>query len=622
METFVLPLTELEVLESSDDVVPHLGEVLKSSESSLRGGSAVLSLTTDGLQFLNGYIKGALRRTGTPEHAEAVSFSDFFAALKLLRVVGGEARELNMHLFPGVEEVELVRCKLSTTLRADGIQRVRLVASRLLPTEGAELLFPRAHSWVVDNCVLDDVLPFIGPPAVLGLQNSLLEAEDLLAADSGESSTQSVNSRGTALPDFRSLTALDISANRLSSLPVLRGFERLISLGLAKNHLRSFSAVAPLGHLTRVDLSNNSIASCTEFASLESCRQLQWLSLTNNLVSNTSGLPACTALQYLDLGFNAIQNWSEVAKLQTLSQLQELYLRGNSIAANATYRVIVLGFFQPRITDDVNPFRLDDTPASKAEAKRVQKEFQTSPASPTSAPSATRAAPEAAEAPPPAEGAEYATAAQASDAPGSTQLSGKRGRGKKKAGDEAEDTRGRPADASVQCELAQPPPAEEYELKKQLVLDWLRMVTAPYGSVSIENLHESLADGLALCAVVHAIDGSLVDFHNLATTEGNARDPRLATLAFEAVEKALGLPAPKQWESGLHDLEREALLVDYLMQLAIFYAQRQTAKQMQQTTRVKRLKGEMQRYRTQRQKDRRALGELQDSKNMLLGQQD
>jgi len=80
--------------------------------------------------------------------------------------------------------------------------------------------------------------------------------------------------------------------------------------------------------------------------------------------------------------------------------------------------------------------------------------------------------------------------------------------------------------------------AQRNKLAKQKLLKWCQDTTAGHNHVNIENFQGSWFDGMAFCALVHAIDPSLVDYDSLSPA--NAKEN--LRLAFDLAEKHFDIP--------------------------------------------------------------------------------
>jgi len=80
--------------------------------------------------------------------------------------------------------------------------------------------------------------------------------------------------------------------------------------------------------------------------------------------------------------------------------------------------------------------------------------------------------------------------------------------------------------------------AQRNKLAKQKLLKWCQDTTAGHKHVNIENFQGSWFDGMGFCALVHAIDPSLMDYDSL--NPANAKEN--LKLAFELAEKHFDIP--------------------------------------------------------------------------------
>jgi len=80
--------------------------------------------------------------------------------------------------------------------------------------------------------------------------------------------------------------------------------------------------------------------------------------------------------------------------------------------------------------------------------------------------------------------------------------------------------------------------AQRNKLAKQKLLKWCQDTTAGHKHINIENFQGSWFDGMAFCALVHAIDPSLLDYDSLSPA--NAKEN--LRLAFDLAEKHFDIP--------------------------------------------------------------------------------
>jgi len=80
--------------------------------------------------------------------------------------------------------------------------------------------------------------------------------------------------------------------------------------------------------------------------------------------------------------------------------------------------------------------------------------------------------------------------------------------------------------------------AQRNKLAKQKLLKWCQDTTAGHKHVNIENFQGSWYDGMAFCALVHAIDPSLMDYDSL--NPENVKEN--LTRAFELAERHFDIP--------------------------------------------------------------------------------
>jgi len=93
---------------------------------------------------------------------------------------------------------------------------------------------------------------------------------------------------------------------------------------------------------------------------------------------------------------------------------------------------------------------------------------------------------------------------------------------------------------------------------KKAVLDWCQLITKDYKGVNVENLFESFQDGLAVCAIIHKHNSSLIKYETL--TSSNPKQN--FDIAIEASKK-------ESIEVGFDfgDVKDEKLLYNFISEL-------------------------------------------------------
>ncbi|KAH0454663.1 hypothetical protein IEQ34_016587 [Dendrobium chrysotoxum] len=167
---------------------------------------------------------------------------------------------------------------------------------------------------------------------------------DFIVEESGEGSANvckevpkiSVDSRK---PDARSLQAIEVPHNRISSLTSTSSSTQMANLGLV-----TVPVLSPFVSLRVVNLSGNVIARVTP-GSLP--KGLHMLNLSKNNISTIEGLRDLSHLRVLDLSYNRITKIGH--GLSSCTSLKELYLVGNKISeVEGLHRLVKLNIIDLR----------------------------------------------------------------------------------------------------------------------------------------------------------------------------------------------------------------------------------------------------------------------------------
>ena len=130
------------------------------------------------------------------------------------------------------------------------------------------------------------------------------------------------------LANLPHLASLDLSHNRLTTLPVLRAANNVRRLEVNFNRLPDLSwlATQDFAALQILSLAHNEI---TGIDSVPSLAELRELDLRGNQVSDIRFLASLPGLEMLDLGSNAI---TDLTGIDTVGGLRRLFLDRNAIA--------------------------------------------------------------------------------------------------------------------------------------------------------------------------------------------------------------------------------------------------------------------------------------------------
>lgn len=135
-------------------------------------------------------------------------------------------------------------------------------------------------------------------------------------------------------PLVNSLHFLDLSRNRFAKVP---------------------TALASLTHLRSLDLSHNALETLHSLAQ-RPLPCIATLNLRGNKLKQLAGIEKCPSLERIDLRDNAMKDPTEIARLQGMPGMKELFVAGNPFCRLHTdYRVTIFNVFRgnPEIREDV-----------------------------------------------------------------------------------------------------------------------------------------------------------------------------------------------------------------------------------------------------------------------------
>ena len=121
------------------------------------------------------------------------------------------------------------------------------------------------------------------------------------------------------------LTELDISGNRVTSLEPLAACTGMLTLRVNSNGLSAIGVLQNMPELQIFQASNNSIS---DVSPLNSCTQLVRLNLKNNQITTADFLSLMPLLTHVDISHNSI---SALPQLPENAALQKLYASYNQL---------------------------------------------------------------------------------------------------------------------------------------------------------------------------------------------------------------------------------------------------------------------------------------------------
>lgn len=145
------------------------------------------------------------------------------------------------------------------------------------------------------------------------------------------------------LAGLAGLQALIASDNRIAACDGVPGLTGLNTLVLSRNRLETLSAgVARLQNLQKLNLAENAFRAVPEcVGSLALLTELRMHA--NKIMRIPPFLANLRALRLLDLGKNCIADIADLQVLRGLTQLRQLNLAGNPVAAHPDYVTTVIG---------------------------------------------------------------------------------------------------------------------------------------------------------------------------------------------------------------------------------------------------------------------------------------
>ena len=153
---------------------------------------------------------------------------------------------------------------------------------------------------------------------------------------------------------------------------------------------------------------------------------------------------------------------------------------------------------------------------------------------------------------------------------------------------------------------------------KDDLLNWAQKTTADYDNVDVKDFTNSFKDGLALAALVHAIDPSAIDYDSL--TSANAQDNVNAALA--AAERKFGIPKSLDAAAVANGSASESDVVAYTGELFKRYVKEAGKFGKFGTSAENSLDRATQGHVTDDSERQRLLDELERRKNQLLAEID
>lgn len=165
------------------------------------------------------------------------------------------------------------------------------------------------------------------------------------AADLSLKTVTSINVTGlrlTTIPSLASsaqLTWLNLSKNRLLDVPGLNACANLEELNLHDNLLTEIPAIAECKKLRRLDVSFNHLVSLDKVQFLT---QLEEINAAHNGITSLISVGKAVSLQQLHVNDNLIGSSWEVYHLRSLPKLEVLDLSGNVMQTRPDYRLFVI----------------------------------------------------------------------------------------------------------------------------------------------------------------------------------------------------------------------------------------------------------------------------------------
>lgn len=132
-----------------------------------------------------------------------------------------------------------------------------------------------------------------------------------------------------ALADCTHLETLDVSHNKLTTLPLLEALERLEKLDASNNEIERATGLAGLPSLAHLNLYGNRLTTLDAITNLP---RLAYLNVAGNMLDSLDGLRDLPALRHLDAGSNRLAAIDADA-LAAFPGVRKVALYGNNIRA-------------------------------------------------------------------------------------------------------------------------------------------------------------------------------------------------------------------------------------------------------------------------------------------------
>lgn len=142
------------------------------------------------------------------------------------------------------------------------------------------------------------------------------EAAKIIVLDAHNYQDQRTNIKSLkGIGYLKSLTSIDISANKLTSLTGIEELTKLEDLAAADNKIKNLKVIKDLTRLERLDVSANKI---TALSGIEKLTNLKYLRVEENKLTTLIEIKNLRKLTSLYVGFNRLKNLAGVEELTNL----------------------------------------------------------------------------------------------------------------------------------------------------------------------------------------------------------------------------------------------------------------------------------------------------------------
>ncbi|KAJ2069121.1 hypothetical protein GGI08_000522 [Coemansia sp. S2] len=134
----------------------------------------------------------------------------------------------------------------------------------------------------------------------------------------------------------KELKAIIIGHNEVKAIEHIDGLDKLNTLVVSHNQIDAIPSMPKLRELTKISAAHNKIKAVPDLTLYPVLKEVRLND--NKITSIPENIRSCTSLRVVDLGNNQMEDWTSIAPLESLSDLDNLNLKGNPICAEKGYR--------------------------------------------------------------------------------------------------------------------------------------------------------------------------------------------------------------------------------------------------------------------------------------------